>query len=70
MRTHHYLASTDSMKRPNKKIKGDYIHVVLHRGKRSWAFATMADRDAFVDKHGGKRVFTDKERAALDGPGR
>jgi hypothetical protein len=70
LKTHPYLASSDSYKRPSKKIKGDYIQVVLNRGKRQWAFATMADRDAFVDKHGGKRVFTSAERAAFDGAGK
>jgi hypothetical protein len=68
LRTHPYLASSDSFKRPSKKIKGDYIHVILNRGKRQWAFTSMADRDVFVDKHGGKRIFTHEERAALDAP--
>jgi hypothetical protein len=67
IRTRPYLATSDSYKRPNKKIKGDYIQIVMNRGTRKWAFTTMADRDEFVDKHGGKRIFTHEERAALDG---
>ena len=69
LRTHPYLASSDSFKRPSKKIKGEYITMILNRGTRNWAFTTMADRDAFVDKHGGKRVFTNAERAAFDSLG-
>ena len=65
-RTRPYLATSDSYKRPSKKIKGDYIQIVMNRGTRKWAFTTMADRDAFVDKHNGRRIFTEKERMTFD----
>jgi hypothetical protein len=61
-----YLAKSESRKRPSKKIKGEYITMILNRGTRNWAFTTMADRDAFVDKHNGRRIFTEKERMTFD----